>query len=453
MNTFVVPDVKNGVLYAAEEFPLDAVPELASIANNAFEDWKSVSRESKSKIFTAFARNLQDIKEPLVKEHLRVGISESFSHFNVEGSIAQILHYADVVKTIPEGENVEGGVVLKEPLGAVLSISPWNAPGILATRAIMAPLAAGCSVVLKGSHLSPEVSYMISKALVDVGGDVPEGLVQTIHTSSEGSKAIVGELVANGNIRGVNFTGSTKTGREIGKLCGQWLKPCVLELGGKNCTIIDKGMAQDKLKRALEDTIVSGMFNTGQVCMCTDTVYVHNEEKDRVETMMCEILDGFRNETMLGFNNTMRTTTEHGRLQRVLDRALWKDGFKTVWKNHSLKDTHGPVLLTEGHDDSTIWTTELFGPLMCVRGYETMDEALEHVNSTGYGLKCSIWTDRDNKKELARKVNCGSVHFNQMTIFDEPHLPHGGVGLSGMGRFNSKWGIASFQYDKLVTGL
>lgn len=452
---FKVPDLKGGILHLAEEFPIEKTQKLIEISNDSFNEWKLISNNEKSNIFKEFANNLKQSKEEIVKEHLKVGISPAFADFNVEGSINQVEHYSELIKTLINKEDINGGIILKEPLGPILSISPWNAPGILATRAIMAPLSAGCSVILKGSHLSPEVTYLISKAFMEVKGNLPSGILQTIHTSSERSKDLINEIIKNPLIKGLNFTGSTKTGKEIAETAGKWLKPCILELGGKNCTIIDKGLEKDQLTKAVKESIISGLFNTGQVCMCTDTIYIPNSQKDEIENMISEFLDTMKDEKVLGFNSNVRTVEIHGRIQRVLDRAIWKDGFKTVWKNHTLKDTHGPVILTDGHSDSTIWKSEIFGPIVCIKGYDgdDLNYAIDEINEIGYGLKCSIWTNRDNKLEISERVNCGSVHFNQMTIFDEPHLPHGGVGLSGNGRFNSVWGVRSFQYDKLVTGV
>lgn len=448
---FKVPDLNGGVLHLAEEFPIVDTPKLTKLSNDAFKEWKLVPNHEKSEIFKSFANNLKNNKDVIAKEHLKVGISPAFSEFNVDGSINQINYYSELIKTLSNEEEVRGGVVLKEPLGPILSISPWNAPGILATRAIMNPLAAGCSVILKGSHLSPEVTYLISEALIKVGGNLPDGVLQTIHTTSEGSKSLVNEIIKDSFIKGLNFTGSTKTGKEIAQVAGKWLKPCVLELGGKNCTVIDQGLTEEELTKAVNESIISGLFNTGQICMCTDTIYVHNSQKDRVEDMICAFLDSMKDDAFLGFNSNVRTVEAHGRVQRVLDRSIWKDGFKTVWKNHSLKNTHGPVVLTDGHSDSTIWKSEIFGPIVCIRGYDVLNEAINEINDIGYGLKCSIWTNSEDKLNISKRVNCGSVHFNQMTIFDEPDLPHGGIGLSGNGKFNSIWGVRSFQYDKLVT--
>lgn len=457
-SSFPVLGTKGEILLAAQNFPHDRIDELCQVSNRSFVEWKQISPTEKSSIFKQFAQNLSLVKEDLVKEHTASGIAPAFAEINLNGSIDYIKHHAKLIQELPSYEQVKGSpntLVSNEPLGPILSIAPWNAPGILTTRAIMSPLAAGCSVILKSSHLSPQISYLISKCLTSSSG-VPDGLLQSINVSSNDSKTMVEGLIRNKFIKGVNFTGSTQTGKQIAKLAGECMKPCVMELGGKNCTIIGNDLTESELTTALTECLISGFFNTGQVCMCTDTIYIPNEKKDHIETLIKQILDKMSTEGIgkeLGFYSDLRTKEDHTRVQRIVDRAIGKDGFHTLWRSPDLELCHGPIVLTDGYDTSSVWKNEIFGPIVCLKGYDDIDEAIKEINDLGYGLKCSIWTNwpREKKVSLASKVQCGSVHFNHMTIMDDVEMPHGGVGLSGYGKFNSKWGVESFQYKKLIT--
>lgn len=476
----VAPYPTSSSCHSYESFPVENVASLCSDAQAGFNKWKSMPLKERAFIFTAFGRILDARKDELISSMVDVGIAPAFAKFNVFGSISQIEHYTSIVNDLASSEidnfaneyslftdkgikvinncQVEylnnNALVLREPIGPVLSISPWNAPLILSTRALMAPLSAGCSVILKGSNLSPEISYQLTRAFHEAGGE--KDLVQCIHTCDNDSKRVVDEILHSGVIKGINFTGSTKTGLEIKKSAAEAPDvKGVWELGGKNCTIFDESItnnSKEELQRAIKETLVSAFFNTGQVCMCTDIVYVPQHLLSLFKTLFTTAVTDMSTEeaNALGFNAPLRTMANRHNLSAVLSDAVESHNAEVVYGDITKS---GPVILANVGAEAKILREECFAPVLCIQGYRSLSEVSGLVDQVGYGLKLSIRGVYTPQKavEISRHFRSGSVHCNEMSVFDVPALPHGGMGLSGAGRFNSWWGIREWQYEKLVT--
>ncbi|OUM53977.1 hypothetical protein BVG19_g3315 [[Candida] boidinii] len=436
---------------------LSDVNRINSICHNAmtgFKEWNQIPIVEKVKIYESVVKELHKNSKELIEAHKEIGIADWFAKFNVFGSIDNLNHYKSLLMTmnngiIPVQHNNQHDLtmVLNQPIGPVLSISPWNAPGILTTRSILAPLTAGCSVIVKSSELSPLISYYIVKSFIN--GGLPKNVLHLIHSTKSDSEKIVSSLISNKDIRKINFTGSTETGSKISSIAGSNLKPILLELGGKNCIVIEDDY-QD-LEKALRQSLWSSWCHKGQICMCTDIIYI----SDKIYDKSIEIVKNLGKEFMANDKDLMiyqRTLEHHGKISELVKDAELK-GAKMIEFNNNKRGKHfSPIVLENVKRDMDIYNTEIFGPVVSIARYKDINEIVGDINGLEYGLKCSIWTSNFAKGlQFAKNVESGSVHINNQTIVDEPHLPHGGVKNSGSGRFNSVWGIEEFSYKKLIT--
>jgi acyl-CoA reductase-like NAD-dependent aldehyde dehydrogenase len=327
-----------------------------------------------------------------------------------------------------------GALVLKEPFGVVLAIAPWNAPYILGTRSVAFPLAAGNTVVLKGSELSPRVMWAIASVLNEAG--LPKGALNFI-TSGPGDAAAVTEaLVAHPEVKKVNFTGSTAVGKIIGRLAGEHLKPVLLELGGKAPAIV---WEDAELENAAAQCALGAFLNAGQICMSTERVIVHKSVAAAFGEKLAAATEKF-----FGSSGDAPVLIQ----QRGVDKArgLVLDAVKKgarcsgadVNAEEASKTRMRPIIVRGVREEMDIYRTESFGPTVSVFEVETEEEALRLANDTEYGLSSAVFTeDLRRGLRLAKGIETGAVHINSMSVHDEAALPHGGAKASGFGRFNA----------------
>jgi benzaldehyde dehydrogenase (NAD) len=293
---------------------------------------------------------------------------------------------------------------IRQPAGVVLGIAPWNAPVILAVRAICVPLACGNTVILKGSENCPRTHQLIIEAFQDAG--FPPGVVNYITNAPADAGAVVEAMVAHPAVRRVNFTGSTKVGKIIAMTCAKYLKPVVLELGGKApLVVLDDANIED----AVNGAAFGAFANSGQICMSTERIIVDNKIADEfVKKLVC----GGKADTTL-----MPAT--------VLDHVT-------------------PAM--------RIYHEETFGPVKCVVRVKNTEEAIACANDNEYGLSAAVFGgDIARAFNVARKIDSGICHVNGPTVHDEAQMPFGGVKGSGIGRFGGKAGIAEFTELRWIT--
>ncbi|CAF9940664.1 MAG: hypothetical protein HETSPECPRED_002479 [Heterodermia speciosa] len=356
-------------------------------------------------------------------------------------------------------EDGTSAMVCKEPYGVVLGIAPWNAPYVFGIRAAATAIATGNTTVLKGSELTPRCYWAIGKAFSDAG--LPNGVLNIIYCRPSDAPEVVNAMIEHPAIRKVNFTGSTNTGRKIGRACGQNLKPCLMELGGKNSAIV---LPDADLEEAAKACIAGSFLNSGQICMATDRIIVHSSIASAFQATLKRFLSPTHGPS--ASPTTVISSTSQSRLQSLVSDAL-STGAHLLYGNNDKNDDgkslgvlqqgsaggrFAPVVLGGIEENMVIWQEEVFGPVVGVMIAEDEDHAVKMANTTGYGLSAAVFT-RDLRKglALAKRLESGAVHINSMTIRDEPALPMGGVKNSGWGRFNSSSGMEEFLVTKVVT--
>lgn len=257
-------------------------------------------------------------------------------------------------------------------------------------------------------------------------------------------------MIEHPALRHVNFTGSVPTGRKIAKICGENLKPCLMELGGKNPAIV---LEDADLNKAAAECVAGAFLNAGQICMGTDRIYVHDSVAPKFLEVIKATLTAMSKEGPSAPQN-VNSAASKTRLAKLVNDAI-SQGAQLVAGSLSQDgspSTFTPTILTGVSPNSTLYNEEAFGPLVDIRTFSTEEDVVKMANSTPYGLHAAIFT-RDLRKGLAmaKRIEAGAVHINSMTVHDEPALPMGGMKNSGWGRFNAEEGIDAFLQRKAVT--
>ncbi|KAF3057377.1 Vanillin dehydrogenase [Daldinia childiae] len=419
----------------------------------AGQQWRDTPVAERRDIFLRAAEIMSKRKEELATYMIdEVGAARSWADFNINLTIDMFKDVAGrtaaVEGTIPACVPGITALVVKEPYGVVLAMAPWNAPYILGTRSVLFPIAAGCTVVFKGSELAPRTHHAILSILDEAG--LPKGVVNYIVTDPAHAPSVTESLIANPHVKKINFTGSTAVGKIIAKIAGQYLKPLVLELGGKAPAIV---WEDADLDIAAEQCTLGAFFFSGQVCMSTERIIVHKKISEAFkEKLVAAIENIFPSKSdALVLINARGVDKNKNLLKDALSKgAVLLNG--DVDAAESSKTRLRPIVASKVTPDMDLYKQESFGPTVSLIEVETEEEALRIANDTEYGLASAVFTE-DLKVGLrfARGIETGAVHINNMTIHDETALPHGGSKESGYGRFNALTGVEEWVRTKTIT--
>ena len=435
--------------------PADAVLAVEAAAE-AFKTWgESGPTERRNlllKAADALEAKMGDFVQAIAAE---TGASGLWAGFNVHLA-AGMFREAAALTTQVGGEvipsDVPGSLAmgLRQPAGVVLGIAPWNAPVILAVRAIATPLACGNTVILKGSENSPRTHGLIIEALQEAG--FPAGVVNYVTNAPADAGAVVEAMVAHPAVRRVNFTGSTKVGKIIAQTCAKYLKPVVLELGGKApFVVLDDANIDDAVNAA-----AFGSFaNSGQICMSTERLIVDSKVADEfvkrfaAKASQLPLGDPRKPEPVVLGSVIGMGTVHH--CNELIDDALAK-GAKLVCGGKAENTLMPATVLDHVTPAMRIYSEETFGPVKCVVRVSGLDEAIACANDNEYGLSAAVFGgDVARAFNVARKIDSGICHVNGPTVHDEAQMPFGGVKGSGLGRFGGKAGVAEFTELRWIT--
>lgn len=447
-NRFSVPSPHQGAeaLCWVHGASLDDAVNACEAAGESFTEWRNTPHTKRLAILAKAADILEGRSEKFYDMLEQHGLPRWFAELNVNQSIDALrkagTNWKSTVHAEPGGGH-DFEAITYEPIGPVLTMAPWNAPLVLAMRGLAAPLAAGCSVVLKTSEYACDVQLEAARCLIDAG--IPRGVVNVVHCSTAHAPEIVKALIIHRAIKKVNFTGSTAVGKIVAKLAAENLKPVLLELGGKCSVLIDKDA---NLAKAATAVLLGAWSHMGQICMSTERVFVHESVYSNFVKYLRELAPSFlQNKEFL---MPLRAAHFASKVLKLVDDAKQK-GAEVIYESE-MKILPHPMILGSVTPDMDIFEIESFGPVFFVSSVKSMDEAVKIVNSSDYGLSNSVWsTNTTNAVRIAKQIESGAVHINGMTVHDAAHLPHGGVKHSGFGRFNSIWGIREFQQPKVIT--
>lgn len=290
------------------------------------------------------------------------------------------------------------------------------------------------------------------RALVSVflEAGLPKGVMNMIAHDRDTAAEITTALIANPHVKKINFTGSTNVGRVIGRLAGEHLKPVILELGGKAPAIV---WEDADLDLAAQQCALGAFLHGGQICMSTERIIVHK----KIKSQFLEKLKAAAN-TMFPSDGPAPILVNEMAVKRnkaLVENATSKGAaviFGDVNARESRSTELRPIIVDKVTSDMDMYKTESFGPTVSVYEIETEEEAIELANDSDYGLTSAVFTE-DLRRGLrfAREIDYGAVHINNMTVHDEPALPHGGTKSSGFGRFNSSIGLDEWVRTKSIS--
>jgi vanillin dehydrogenase len=459
----------------------------AEAAARAFPAWSSLGPNARR----AKLNKAADLLEARAAQFATLmmaetGCTNGWGHFNVHFA-ALIVREAAAMTTQITGEVVPSDVpgmmamAIRQPAGVCLGIAPWNAPVILGVRSIAMPLACGNTVVLKASEVCPATHRLIGSVFREAG--LGEGVVNVITHDARDAAAVSEALIGHPAVRRVNFTGSSRVGRIVAQTGAKYLKPVLLELGGKAPLIV---LEDADIDAAVSATVFGAFANSGQICMSTERVVVDEKVADAFVAKFAakakslpagdprngrvvvheKVADEFaaklarrvaalpsgdprEGEVVLG-SVVGKPTVAH--VERLVAAAVAQGARVLAGGEKTSGTVMKGVVVDHVTRSMDLFREETFGPHVSIIRVKSADEAVEVANDTEYGLSSAIFTrDIARGLELARRIDAGITHINSPTVQDEAQMPFGGVKSSGYGRFGGRAGVAEFTELRWVT--
>ena len=422
----------------------------AEKARRAFAEWRNIAGLDRAELFHELASNLRDHADELAEIMTREGGKPFIeNHDEVTWTAACFDYYGEIARDnvgyLPAPiEPQQLALVIKEPVGTVACIVPWNYPLLLAAWKVAPALAAGNAVILKPSEQTP----LATRRMAELIEDLPDGLLQIVYGAGE-----VGEmLVRHPGVDMVAFTGSQETGRKVGVAAAERLIPANLEMGGKDPFIVCDDV---DIEVAAQGAVWAACLNAGQVCTSSERFYVMKgiaddfveASKSYVESL--HIGDPMDERTDIG---PMINEKGRGKVERHVGEALQK-GAKLVAGGERYGERgffYKPTILTGVEPSMTVMRDETFGPVVPIVQVDTLDEAIEQANSVPYGLGANVYTqDFEKMLKCMREIRAGTVWIND-PLTDNDAAPFGGQKDSGIGRELGREGLEAFQESKHV---
>lgn len=439
---------------AAAATPDDARA-AASAAAGAFPAWSELGPNARRAILSKAADRLEGLADAFVAAmREEIGATEGWARFNVMLAAGMIREAAAMTtqitgEVIPSDKPGCLAMAVRQPVGVVVGIAPWNAPVILGVRAVATPLACGNAVVLKASEICPRTHRLIGEAFRDAG--LPAGVLNVVTNAPADAAAVVEALVAHPAVKRVNFTGSTKVGKIIARLGAEHMKPVLLELGGKAPLLV---LEDADLAEAVKAAAFGAFMNQGQICMSTERIVVVDAVAEAFVEMFAAKArtlvagDPLEAKTPLG---AVVDKAAVARVKGLVDEAVAK-GAQVVAGGEADGVLMSATVLDRVTADMAIYAEESFGPSVSIVRVKDEAAAIAVANDTEYGLSASVFTrDIARGLKVARQIQSGICHINGPTVHDEAQMPFGGVKASGWGRFGGKAGIAEFTDLRWIT--
>ena len=443
------------VASTAKAMKADDMAAIAERAASAFPAWAAMGPNARRAVLMKAAVALESKADAFVDAMMgEIGATKGWALFNL-GLAASVVREAAALTTQISGETIPSdkpgcvAITLREPVGVILGIAPWNAPIILGVRAIAVPLACGKSVILKASESCPRTHELIIEAFAEAG--FPEGVVNIVTNAPADAADVVGALIDHPAVKRINFTGSTAVGRIIAKRAAEHLKPVLLELGGKAPLIV---LDDADLDEAVKAAAFGAFMNQGQICMSTERIIVVDSvadafaEKFAAKAKSMATGDPREGTTPLGAVVDQKTVTH---VNALIDDAVGKGA--TLLSGGKADSVLMPATVVDGVTNAmALYRDESFGPVVAIIRAKDEADAIRLANDSEYGLSAAVFT-RDTARGLrvARQIRSGMCHINGPTVHDEAQMPFGGVGASGYGRFGGKAGIDSFTELRWIT--
>jgi acyl-CoA reductase-like NAD-dependent aldehyde dehydrogenase len=334
-------------------------------------------------------------------------------------------------------------MALRQPVGVVAGLSPWNAPLILSLRAVALPIAYGNTTVLKPSEESPVIAGVVIAQIFEEAG-FPKGVINLVTHAREDAAAVGDELIVHPKVRRISFTGSTEVGRLVAEKAGRHLKRVVLELGGKDPLIVLRDADVDY---AVDAACFGAFLHQGQICMSVERVLVERPVAEEFTAKLARKAAGLKVGDPREPQTVIGPLINRGALDKVhahVQEAAAK-GARVLTGGKYDGLCYHPTVLSDVKPEMRVFAEQTFGPVAPVMVVDDAEEAVRVANQSLYGLSAGVIT-RDFGKGLAiaERLETGMVHINDQTVHDEPQAPFGGVKGSGWGRLGGKAALEEF---------
>jgi len=457
-----VPSTGSGtidVTNATSEEVIGRVPEgtpedvgkAVAAAKVAFPDWAATSVDDRAKYIGRLHEGLNARVEEIAKViTAEVGMPIGYSQIAQAGLPAMMMgSYVQIAQEFPWEEQIGNSLVVREPIGVVGCITPWNYPLHQVVAKVAPALTAGCTVVLKPAAAAPLSAFILADIVEEVG--LPAGVFNLV----SGAGRVVGEaLVTNPDVAMISFTGSTAAGRRVGELAAQQIKRVALELGGKSPFVILEDADVDE---AVNAGFGSAYLNGGQTCIAWTRMIVPESKKDAIVAKAKEVAEGYtvgdptEPTTRLGpmISDSQRDTVREYIQKGVEEGATLVTGGPDAPDGLDKGYFVQPTVFADVTNDMTIAQEEIFGPVLSIITYKDEDDAVRIANDTIYGLHSGVFGgDKDHAVAVARRIEAGQVDVNGQQF--NPLAPFGGYKQSGVGREYGRYGLEEFLEVKAI---
>ena len=448
----VVNPTTGGVVAQVPSGTVEDVDRAVAAARRAFDEWSQTPVAERASVLREVSAQISQRIEEIARAAatdigtpLAVG---RFMHAQLPATT-----FADMADNIErfELEKRDGSLMLvREPVGLVAAITPWNYPMHQIAAKVAPALAAGCTVVVKPSEVSPLSAWQLGEILAEAG--LPAGAFNLV----SGLGPVVGEALArHPGVDMVSFTGSLRAGTRVAELAAAGVKRVTLELGGKSPNVVLDD-AED-LPLIVQGAIRSAFLNSGQTCSALTRLIVPRQHLPEVERLAVEqvererVGDPTQEETNLG---PVVSQTQHERVLDYINQGI-KEGARLVIGGPQKPDSAGdgyfvaPTVFSDVRSDMTIAQEEIFGPVLVVMPYDSEEEAIEIANGTPYGLSGGVWSsDRDRAERVAKRLRTGQIKLNGAAF--NPTAPFGGYKQSGIGRELGVHGLQEYFETKAL---
>ncbi|HEV2727162.1 MAG TPA: aldehyde dehydrogenase family protein, partial [Solirubrobacterales bacterium] len=420
-------------------------------AREAFPAWSQTPREERARFITAIAEGLNERADEIAATITQeLGMPLKLSRIVQVGLPAsQMAATPQLMDEVAWEEEVGNSRVIREPIGVLGAITPWNYPLNQIVCKVAPALAAGCTVVLKPSEVTPLNAFMLAEVIEAAG--LPAGVFNLV----TGVGPVVGEAIAaHPGVDMVSFTGSTRAGRRVSELAAATVKPVAMELGGKSPNLI---LDDADLAQAVPDGVSKCFLNSGQTCSALTRMLVPRQrlaEAEELAKAAAETFtpgDPFDSSTRLG---PLVSQAQRERVRGYINKGL-EEGARLI--TGGAESPEGlergyfvrPTVFSEVEAEMTIGQEEIFGPVLVIQPYEGEDDAVRIANSTPYGLAGGVWSaDPERAIAVARRIRTGQIEINGGAF--NPLAPFGGYGQSGHGRENGRYGIEELLQVKAL---
>ena len=441
------------VVATVETVGAEQTEAAVAAADKAMQSWKQRPAKERAQVlykwYQLIMQNQEDLAIILTSEQGK-SLAESRGEIAYSASYAEWFseearrNYGD---TIPLPQTDRRGITIKQPIGVVAAIIPWNFPSLV-TRKICPALAAGCGVVLKPAEETP-LSALAMAELAHRAG-VPAGLVNIVVANNP---ADIGDvLTGSETVKKLTFTGSTAVGKMLAAQCASTVKKLTLELGGNAPFIV---FDDADLEAAVQNAALSKFRNSGQVCVCAQRILVQEGIYDRFVARLKEVVDGYTFGDGLDESNTHGPVINTRAVDNIdsLVKGAIADGAELVTGGKVGEQGacfYEPTILTNVNDEMGVFKQEIFGPVAAVYKFKTEEEAIQRGNDTEYGLAAYFYTrDIGRVWRVSEALEFGMVGVNE-TVITCDVMPFGGIKQSGVGREGSKYGLDDYTELKYI---